>query len=87
MTESINEPAAEREGEQASTQPQVAGFDEVHDMTAEEVRAALPGAEEDLEALEAALADARVRYHEALGYVEALHSRLRTLEEGEIRGG
>ncbi len=88
MTEGIDEPGAQRERQEAPARPQVAGPDEVHGMTEKEVRAALPGAEEDLEALEAALADARARHDiVALGYVEALHARLRTLEEGDIRGG
>ena len=87
MTEGISEPGAEREGEQIPTQFLFTGLDEVHGMTAEEIKAALAGAEEELEALEAALADARTRYDVALGFVEALHARLRTLEEGEFRGG
>ena len=87
MIEGIDEPGAQREGQEAPARPQVAGPDEVHSMTEEEVRAALPGAEEDLEALEAALADARARHDVAQRYVVALRARLRTLEEGDPRGG
>lgn len=64
-----------------------AKLDEVPGLSTEETGSALPGAKEDLEELEAAVADAKNRLDEGLGFVEAVHARLRTLEEGEIRGG
>src|SRR5215217_8305629 len=62
---------AEGTGQSEANKPSIPPLDEVHRMSAEELRAALAGAERNLKDAALGLEDARVSYEDALSAVVA----------------